>query len=127
VPGGAELWYDDRDIPFLQADDKDRADIMQAEAIGMRQDIEAGWLADSVLQAWLAGDRSLLKHSGLFSVQLQAPGSKNLTSEPPPAAPTSSGDTNKPVKGLDKAPTPAIPPKREIRALLEPFIPPGEV
>jgi hypothetical protein len=80
VPGGSELWYDDRDIPFLQEDEKDRADIEQVQAVTIRQLIEAGFKADAVIAAVLADDMALLKgqHTGLFSVQLQAPGSTKM-------------------------------------------------
>jgi phage portal protein BeeE len=75
VPGGAELWYDDRDIPFLQEDQQDAATIAQTRAQTIRTLIEAGYLPDSARDAVLSDDFSLLKHSNLFSVQLQAPGS----------------------------------------------------
>jgi HK97 family phage portal protein len=34
VPGGSELWYDSRDISFLQEDGEDKAKIQQIEAVG---------------------------------------------------------------------------------------------
>jgi hypothetical protein len=36
VPPGAELWYDDRDIPALQEDLKDEAEIQQTQANAIR-------------------------------------------------------------------------------------------
>jgi hypothetical protein len=33
VPSDSELWYDDRDIPFLQEDVKDEAEIQQVQAV----------------------------------------------------------------------------------------------
>jgi hypothetical protein len=79
VPGGAELWYDDRDIPFLQADASDDAEIQSTQAQTIRTLIEAGYDPDAVLDAIVAGDLSRLsgKHSGMLSVQLQEPGAQN--------------------------------------------------
>lgn len=73
VPSGAELWFDDRDIAFLRDDRKDAADIQQSRASSIRQLLDAGFLADSVVAAVEAEDFTLLKHSGLFSVQLMPP------------------------------------------------------
>jgi phage portal protein BeeE len=70
---GARLWYDDRGISFLQEDQKDAADILQADAITMKQLIEAGYEPDTVTKAVKARDMSLLVHTGLVSVQLQNP------------------------------------------------------
>lgn len=74
APPRAQLWYDDRDIKFLQDDEKDAADRRQSDIVGMRQAVEAGWTPDSVREAWAADDMNLLVHSGLISVQLQSPG-----------------------------------------------------
>jgi hypothetical protein len=43
VPPSAELWYDDRDIPFLQEDQQDAAVIQQTRA---RNDpfADRGWV-----------------------------------------------------------------------------------
>ena len=83
VPGESELWYDDRDIPALKDDIKDAAEVRAADAGAMRQLIDAGWEPDSVVAAVNAGDWKRLKHSGLYSVQLQPPGT--TTPEPDPA------------------------------------------
>lgn len=84
VPQGAELWYDARDISFLQEDVKDAAEIQQMESLTIRQLVDAGFQPDDVVDAVTAGDLARLrgKHTGLFSVQLQAPGAKPA---PPPA------------------------------------------
>ncbi len=74
VPSGAQLWYDDRDIPFLQEDEQDAAAIMQTKAAAIRALTDAGYTAESVVDAVMADDLTLLVHSGLFSVQLQPPG-----------------------------------------------------
>lgn len=74
VPRDAELWYDDRDIPFLQEDVKDAADIQQMEAATVKQLIDAGFTPKSVIEAVTSQDFALLEHTGLFSIQLQPPG-----------------------------------------------------
>lgn len=73
-PGGSRLWYDVRDVPFLREDEKDAAEIAFLQAQTLRQLIDAGWDAETAKRAVLAGDYSLLEHSGLFSVQLQPAG-----------------------------------------------------
>jgi hypothetical protein len=40
--GRRELWYDDRDIPFLQEDVKDEAEIQQTQAVTIHELINAG-------------------------------------------------------------------------------------
>jgi phage portal protein BeeE len=71
------LWYDATDVPFLREDEKDAADIAAIKAQTIRQYIDAGYLPDSVIAAVNANDLRLLKHSGLYSVQLQKPGAKD--------------------------------------------------
>ncbi|MFH9816146.1 phage portal protein [Streptomyces sp. NPDC017230] len=75
VPAGAELWYDDRDIAFLREDRQAAAEIQGLQSRTIRALVDAGYEPDSVVAAVLAEDYSLLRHSGLYSVQLQAPGS----------------------------------------------------
>lgn len=74
TPGGARLWYDDRDVMFLQEDVKDTAAIRANDANTIHTLISAGYFPDSVVEAVSTGDYSLLKHTGLVSVQLQKPG-----------------------------------------------------
>jgi phage portal protein BeeE len=74
VPSGSELWFDDRDIPFLQEDLKDAADVQQVQAAAIKGLVEAGFDPQSVVDAIVAGDLHRLNHAGLFSVQLQPPG-----------------------------------------------------
>jgi phage portal protein BeeE len=74
VPGGAELWFDERDISFLQEDLKDEAEIQHKEAITIRQYVDAGFTSESAVAAVESGDLNRLVHTGLFSVQLQPPG-----------------------------------------------------
>jgi hypothetical protein len=80
-PAGSRLWYDGRDIPFLAEDQKDRAEIQQAHAQTIRTLVDAGYTADSVVAAVTAEDMTLLQHSGLFSVQLQPPGTQTPAKE----------------------------------------------
>ncbi len=81
VPSDAQLWYDDRDIPALREDARDRAEIQSTQSRSIRTLLDAGYTGDSVLAAVIAEDWSLLEHSGLFSVQLQLP-QPNGPSEP---------------------------------------------
>lgn len=85
VPGGSRLWYDDRDIQFLHEDAKDAAEIQHTRANTMKILIDSGFTADEVVDAVEAGDLLRLKgkHTGFFSVQLQAPGSAIPASVPP--------------------------------------------
>jgi hypothetical protein len=82
VPAAAELWYDDRDVPFLKEDLKDAADIQAAEAGTIRQLVDAGFTPESCVDAVVAGDFTVLQHTGLFSVQLQPPMTEPPTPEP---------------------------------------------
>ena len=77
APGAppASLWYDDSDIAFLREDQADATSIRAAEATTIRSLVDAGYTPESVVTAIRTSDWSQLKHSGLFSVQLQAPGS----------------------------------------------------
>lgn len=83
-----ELWHDVRSIPFLREDSKDHAETQAQEAATMRTLIEAGFDPDTVVRAVEESDYSLLKHTGLVSVQLQKPGTDPKTSPP---APTTGG------------------------------------
>jgi phage portal protein BeeE len=78
------LWYDAANVPFLREDEKDHAEIQQMQAATIRQLIDAGYTPASVVASVESGDWRLLQHTGLFSVQLQKPGS-----EQPGSAPTS--------------------------------------
>ena len=83
-PGqGNHLWYDATDVSFLREDEKDAAAIQQMEAGTIRSLLDAGYTPESVQAAVDAGDWRLLVHTGLFSVQLQRPGSGQPTDQPP--------------------------------------------
>lgn len=71
VPGDSRLWYDDRDIPFLQADAKDAAEILNIKAQAIAALVRDGFDGDSAVTAITSGDLKLLEHTGLPSVQVQ--------------------------------------------------------
>jgi hypothetical protein len=82
-PEGARLHYDDSGVSFFQEDVKDEAEIRQANATTIRTLVDAGYDPDAVVRAVTTGqfDELVGRHSGLFSVQLQPPG----TEAPPPS------------------------------------------
>lgn len=71
---GVRLWYDDRDVSFLQEDVLDAAEIRNRDAMTMRTLVDGGFEPNSVIDAVNSGDLSLLAHTGTVSVQLQTPG-----------------------------------------------------
>jgi phage portal protein BeeE len=83
-PGAASrLWYDASDVPFLREDEKDAAEIQQIRAATINSYITAGYEPESVVKAVESNDLRLLRHSGMYSVQLQKPGAENPTTPPP--------------------------------------------
>lgn len=78
APAGSRLWIDRSALPFLQDDAKDIADIQQTAAVALRQLIDAGWNPDAAVAYLRSNDLGKLlgQHSGLFSVQLQPPGTQ---------------------------------------------------
>jgi DNA-binding CsgD family transcriptional regulator len=118
VPAGAELWYDERHIKMLQEDEKDAADIQHVEAQSIETVIRGGFEPDTVVKAVVARDWTLLKHTGLFSVQMQTPGSLKMPEQPPviPGEPTYQelpAPSNKPGEG-------SVPPGKTAPALPAP-------
>lgn len=87
-PPGSRLWYDEKDIPFLRDDNKDAAEIQQIKAATIRQLVDAGYEPKSVVAAVDAEDMTQLRHSGLYSVQLQPP----MPDGPAKPAPTAKPD-----------------------------------
>ena len=81
-PEGARLAVDPRDIPFLQEDELDEAEIHAKQASTISALIMAGFSPDAVVAAVTSGDLESLvgAHSGLYSVQLQPAGA----GAPPP-------------------------------------------
>lgn len=74
TPDTARLWYDDRDIAFLREDAKDQAEILSRQMLTIESGVRAGYTPESVRDAVVSGDLDRLIHTGLFSVQLQPPG-----------------------------------------------------
>lgn len=74
-PADARLWYDDRDISFLQEDMKDDAEIQHQRASTIKTLVDSGYLPETVVDAVDSGDLTKLVHSGLYSVMLQPAGS----------------------------------------------------
>jgi hypothetical protein len=72
VPVDAELWFDAADIPLLKEDAKDAADIEQVKAATIEMHIRSGFTPESAVAAVMGANQSLLKHTGLQSVQMQA-------------------------------------------------------
>jgi len=77
APQGSELWYDTSGVSALQADMLDDAEVQAKQAQTMRTLWDGGAEPDSAIAAVTSGDWSKLVHSGLLSVQTQAPGSGN--------------------------------------------------
>ncbi|PRH79397.1 hypothetical protein C6N75_09955 [Streptomyces solincola] len=73
VPEDARLWYDDRDIGFLKDDVAQLAEIQTMEATTITKLIQDGYTPESIIEAVRKQDWTLLKHTGLYSVQLQPP------------------------------------------------------
>lgn len=86
VPRDAELWTDTGDMPLLREDGMDAAEIAFRKASAIRQLTDAGYTWESAVQAVVTGDMTVLKHSGLYSVQLQPPGATQAPAAVPPAA-----------------------------------------
>lgn len=72
-PPNGRLWYDDRDIPFLREDRKVLAEIQGAQSETISRLVMQGYTPESVVAAVQQEDWRLLKHTGLYSVQLQPP------------------------------------------------------
>jgi hypothetical protein len=85
VPADSELWYDDRDIPFLQEDVKDAAEIMAVQATAIRTLTDGGFTPESVVDSVTADDLTRLEHTQLLPVQLQPPTTEQPTPESGPA------------------------------------------
>jgi len=67
----SRLWYDDRDVPLLEEDVLDAAQIRQRDAATMRQLVDGGFDPSSVVEAVTTNDMSRLVHTGNLSVQLR--------------------------------------------------------
>lgn len=129
VPKGARLWYDDRDISFLRQDLTELADIKATEARTISALVQDGYTPESVVKAVVQEDWNLLIHTGLFSVQLQPPGTVGKGAEADPAAAVPGAAPPKPaVPGVKPTTPPAkavpttgkTPPKAAVQAKPKP-------
>lgn len=85
----ARLWYDSDDIPFLREDEKDAAEITQTRATTLATLVREGFTPESAAKFMQTSDDfRVLEHTGLFSVQLQPPGSGQPEASAPTEAPT---------------------------------------
>jgi hypothetical protein len=80
----AQLWFDVSEVAFLREDMLDLANMQSTTMATINAGIAAGWTPESALAAVLAEDFSKLIHSGLVSVQLQAPGAQDAETAPEP-------------------------------------------
>lgn len=92
VPDDSVLWYDSKDVAFLREDAAAIAARQTSEMATITSGISTGFEPDSVVKALMADDWSLLKHTGLVSVQLQPPGGVD-----PNAAPGAVDDQGNPL------------------------------
>jgi hypothetical protein len=82
----AQLWFDVSEVAFLREDMKDLAEVQSVTMATINAGIAAGWTPESALIAVLTEDFGKLKHSGLVSVQLQAPGAQDAEQPTEPTA-----------------------------------------
>lgn len=106
------LCVDTRDIPFLRQDQTDAAAIQSAQMASISSAIMAGFDPETVVAAIVAQDLTLLKHTGLFSVQLQPPGAGLIDANGKPIAGASPaiGGGGAPVPNAPKPPPTATKP-----------------
>lgn len=74
VRDGAELWFDSRDIPALRDAEESRQKGNAQMSIAVMNLVNAGYDPETVVSAVVSGDMTLLKHTGLVSVQLAPAG-----------------------------------------------------
>lgn len=98
VPSGARLWYDERDIAFLREDLKDLAEIQSTEGATIRTLADGGFEPKSIVAAVVASDWTLLKHTGLPSVQVQ-PGTIDEPADEPDDEPVAEDDESPDEEG----------------------------
>lgn len=108
VPAGAELWFDPSGIAALQPGEQASAATSQAQVAAINTLIMAGFSADSAVAAVVAGDMSLLRHTGLVSVQMQSvDGTDAPSTEPPRDVPSSAPVTPAGIKQANGSPSAA--------------------
>lgn len=82
-PGSSvQLWFDTRGAPFMREDAQDIAGIQAQQATTIVNLVREGFTPESVIKAVTNNDFTVLKHSGLMSVQLQAPGTQQTPTTP---------------------------------------------
>jgi phage portal protein BeeE len=82
-PGSdSRLWYDARDVAFLQNSTTDQASIQSKQATTAKSLTDAGFTPESVVAFLDTGNLNSLQHSGLYSVQLQKPGATKAAAGP---------------------------------------------
>lgn len=91
-PRDARLWYDARDVPFLQEDEKIAAEIEKSKASTITMYVREGFTAESAVDAVDGEDITLLEHTGFVSVQLQVPGEAQAPADEPAADDTDQAD-----------------------------------
>jgi len=108
VPGAGEneLWYDERFVPALKDDILDAAEVQAKQAQAIRQYVDAGFEPSTVVDAINAGDLKRLKHTGLFSVQLQPPQPDGPPKPEPGDIPSALAPFVKPAAAEPVAPAP---------------------
>lgn len=95
VPPYAELWYDTQDMPILRDDAEVAAAVEKTKEETIVAYVNGGFTPESAVLAVRGQDITLLKHTGLVSVQLQPPG----TVAAPPEPSTASANGKPPVPG----------------------------
>jgi hypothetical protein len=107
TPSGSRLHYDDRDIPFLREDIAEKAKVLAQEADIIQGLVMQGFTWESARDAVAeGGDWRLLRHTGLFSVQLQPP----MPDGPPVKVVDQNGKAVKTPAAGTPAPKPATGP-----------------
>jgi hypothetical protein len=95
VPPDAELWFDVADMPILREDAKDAADIEQVKQLTITGYVKEGFTPESAVAAVRGQDVSLLRHTGMVSVQLHPPGETPPAATVPAAPPAMNGSAVK--------------------------------
>ena len=86
LSGNISLSYDP-DIPILRDDATDAAEVLAKKADALKKLVEAGFDPDSATDHVTAGDLKGMEHTGMFSVQLQPPGTPAPAPNEPEVAP----------------------------------------
>ncbi len=109
LPKNTRLWYDDRDVPFLRADQQSVSTRQQSDAATLMSLIQAGFEPMSCVKALQENDYTFLEHTGLYSVQLLPPGQgheKDFDGDEAPPAQTGPEANAKPPEPLEKSKPP---------------------